>query len=136
VFVVFNIKYSFLLAFIIGVTNLIPYFGPFIGGAVVVLLMLLESPEKILYMIVFIIILQQLDSFIITPLVLGDKLKVNALWVVMGIILGGAIFGIWGIIFGAPLAAILVNTIERFVIWRQTEVKSLHKEGTGPAQSG
>ena len=84
-----------LIAVIVGVTNIIPFFGPFIGAIPCVLLLLLANPVHALMFLIFVIVLQQLDGNVIGPKILGDSTGLSALWVMFGILLFG---GLWGIV--------------------------------------
>ena len=104
---IMNIPYTMLVAVIIGVTNIIPIFGPYIGAIPCALLILMTDPLKGLYFIIFIILLQVLDGNIIGPKILGDKTGLETFWVIFAIILGGGLFGVVGLIMGVPLFAII-----------------------------
>ena len=90
---------------IVGVTNMIPYFGPFIGGIPSVLFMLLIDLKSALILAVVIICIQQLDGLIIGPKILGDKVGVRPLWVMFGITVGGSVAGVLGMFLGVPTVA-------------------------------
>mgnify|MGYP002624404909 CR=1 FL=1 len=105
VLIIFNIPYSLLIAVIVGVTNMIPYFGPFIGGIPSVLFMLLIDLKSALILAVVIICIQQLDGLIIGPKILGDKVGVRPLWVMFGITVGGSVAGVLGMFLGVPTVA-------------------------------
>ena len=102
-----NIPYTMLVAVTIGVTNIIPVFGPYIGAVPCAALILITDPLKGLYFIIFIILLQVLDGNVIGPKILGDKTGLETFWVIFAIILGGGLFGIVGLIVGVPLFAII-----------------------------
>ena len=102
-----NIPYTMLVAVTIGVTNIIPVFGPYIGAVPCAALILMTDPLKGLYFIIFIILLQILDGNIIGPKILGDKTGLETFWVIFAIILGGGLFGMGGLIIGVPLFAII-----------------------------
>ncbi len=107
--------YALLISFIVGVTNIIPFFGPFIGAIPSTFLILLDTPIKALYFIIFIIILQQFDGNILGPRILKDSLGISSFWVVFSIMLFGGLFGLVGMIIGAPLFAIIYNIIGRLI---------------------
>ncbi len=110
-----GLPYALLISFIVGVTNVIPFFGPFIGAIPSAFLILLDTPIKSLYFIIFIILLQQFDGNILGPRILKDSLGISSFWVVFSIMLFGGLFGVFGMIIGAPLFAIIYNIIGRFV---------------------
>lgn len=113
---VLNLPYPLLLSLIIGVTNMIPYFGPFIGAVPVSILTLLVSPIKCIWVVIFIIILQQFDGIILGPKILGNSIGLKPIGVIFAIIVGGAIAGPLGMFFGVPVFAVmftaLLNNIE------------------------
>lgn len=105
----FNMPYALLLAVIVGITNIIPYFGPIIGAVPCAFLILLVSPSKCLTFIVFIIILQQFDGNVLGPKILGNKTGLQSFWVLFSIIVFGGLFGFLGMLFGVPLFAIIYS---------------------------
>ena len=98
--------YPMLLATIIGVTNIIPFFGPFLGAVPSAILLLLIDPWQCLYFVIFVLILQQLDGNVIGPHILGDATGISAFWVVFSITLFGGLFGFLGMVVGVPLFAV------------------------------
>ncbi len=104
---ILKIPYAVLIAVIVGVTNIIPVFGPYIGAIPCAALVLVTEPIKGLYFIVFIILLQTLDGNVIGPKILGDKTGLETFWVIFAIIVGGGLFGIVGMIIGVPFFAIV-----------------------------
>lgn len=104
-----------LLAAIIGVTNVIPFFGPFIGAVPATLLILIEDPMKALWFIIFVLILQQLDGNVIGPKILGDRTGIAGFWVMFAIILFGGLWGLVGMVIAVPLFAVFYNLVKRFI---------------------
>ncbi len=104
-----------LIAVIIGVTNIIPFFGPFIGAVPCALLLLLENPMHCLTFIIFIIVLQQLDGNVIGPKILGDTTGLSSFWVLFSILFFGDIWGIVGMVVGVPLFAVIYDIIKKLV---------------------
>ena len=92
---------------IVGVTNIIPFFGPFLGAVPSIFLILLANPIRAVYFLIFIIILQQVDGNVIGPKILGDKTGLSSLWVIIAILVGGSFFGLPGMFFGVPVFACL-----------------------------
>lgn len=99
--------YAVLISMIIGVTNIIPYFGPFIGAIPSALILLMMNVKQGIIFIIFIIILQQIDGNVIGPIILGDRLKISSMWILFAILIGGGFFGVPGMILGAPCFACL-----------------------------
>lgn len=112
---ILGIPYALLVSVIVGITNIIPFFGPFIGAIPSALLILLVDPTKCLYFIVFIIVLQQVDGNIIGPKILGGSIGINGFWVMFAIILGGGLFGFWGMLIGVPVFVIIYTGVEMMV---------------------
>ena len=110
--------YPMLLAVIIGVTNVIPFFGPFIGAIPCALLVLLVSPLQCLYFCIFVLILQQFDGNILGPKILGDSTGLSSFWVLFSILLFGGLFGFVGMIVGVPLFAVFYSLVKDFIGWR------------------
>ncbi len=108
---------ALLVSVIIGVTNVIPFFGPFIGAVPATLLILIEDPVKALWFVLFIFILQQLDGNVIGPKILGDTTGLSSFWVLFSILLFGGLWGFVGMIVGVPLFAVLYDLIRKFALW-------------------
>ena len=104
-----------LLAVIIGVTNIIPFFGPFIGAIPCVLMLLIQNPMHALIFAVFVFALQQLDGNIIGPRILGDTTGLSSFWVLFAILLFGGLWGVAGMIVGVPLFAVIYDIIRQLV---------------------
>ena len=103
------------ISVIIGITNIIPFFGPFIGAIPCGLLLLLENPMHCLYFIIFIFVLQQLDGNVIGPKILGNTTGVSSFWVLFAILLFGGMWGVVGMVFGVPLFAVIYDIIRKLV---------------------
>lgn len=118
VMALFNWPYAMLISVIVGVTNVIPYFGPFIGAIPSILLLLIIDPRTAVMFGIFILILQQLDGNIIGPKILGDSTGLSAFWVVFSITLFSAIMGPIGMLIGVPTFAVIYSLIRDFAEWR------------------
>ena len=112
---IFRFPNALLVSAIVGVTNVIPFFGPFLGAIPAILLILIESPIKALWFGVFVLGLQQLDGNIIGPKILGDATGVSSFWVLFSILLFGGLWGLVGMIVAVPLFAVLYDIIRRLV---------------------
>jgi len=110
-----NIQYALLLSVIVGITNMIPVFGPFIGAMPGILILLMVHPIHALYFTIFIIALQQLDGNVIGPLILGDKLGLPSFWILFSVTVGGALFGIVGMFIGVPTFAVIYYGVVEFI---------------------
>ncbi|MDE6357046.1 MAG: AI-2E family transporter, partial [Eubacteriales bacterium] len=107
-----------LLSIIIGVTNMIPFFGPFIGAIPVILITLVSditNPLKCVWIGIFILALQQFDGNILGPKILGDSIGVKPLGIVFAIIVAGALFGPAGMFFGVPVFAVIFNLFSNYI---------------------
>ena len=107
VFTIFGIPYASLISFIIGVTNFIPFFGPFIGGIPSAIIILIADPSKVILFLIIIVVMQQIDGNLIQPKIIGDKTGLSSLGVIFAITLMGGIFGFIGLVIGAPTVALL-----------------------------
>ncbi|MBP9999985.1 MAG: AI-2E family transporter [Clostridiales bacterium] len=108
---ILRMPYTILVSVIIGVTNIIPFFGPYLGAIPCILLILLVDPMKGLYFIIFIFILQQFDGNILGPKILGDSTGLSSFMVIVAILIGGGLFGIGGMVIGVPIAAVIYATL-------------------------
>lgn len=107
-----RIPYSLLISIVVGVTNVIPYFGPFIGAIPSALLVLMLDPYKCLIFVIFILVLQQLDGNVIGPKILGNTTGVSSLGVLISILVGGGLFGLVGMLVCVPTYAVLYSLIK------------------------
>jgi len=120
----FKIEYPLLISVIVGITNIIPFFGPFIGAVPSILILLLVNPWSALWFSVFILILQQIDGNLIGPCILGDYVGVSAFWIMLAIVIGGGLFGFMGMLLGVPVFA-LVYAIVRTIADERLRKKGL-----------
>lgn len=102
---VLKIPYTPLVSVVVGVTNVIPFFGPFLGAIPSAFLILLVNPLKCLYFVIFVLLLQQLDGNVIGPKILGDSTGMSSFWVIVAILVGGGFFGVTGMFLGVPVFA-------------------------------
>lgn len=112
---ILKFPYAPLVSVFVGVTNIIPFFGPFLGAIPSVFLILLVSPMKALYFVIFVLALQQLDGNVIGPKILGNTTGLSGLWVIIAILVGGGFFGIAGMFFGVPVCGCLYSLVNFFV---------------------
>lgn len=109
---VIKMPYNLLISVIIGVTNIIPFFGPFIGAVPSILIVLFVSPIKALWLAVAVFVIQQIDGNIIGPKILGESIGISAFWILFSLLVGGKLFGIPGLVIGVPLFAIVYSIIK------------------------
>jgi predicted PurR-regulated permease PerM len=112
---ILNMPYTMLISIIVGVTNIIPFFGPYLGAIPSALLLLVIDPMDALYFIIFILVLQQIDGNIIGPVILGDATGLGSLWVVVAILVFGGLFGVVGMVIGVPLFAVLYKIASELI---------------------
>lgn len=110
-----NMPYAMLISVIVGVTNIIPFFGPYVGAIPSAVLVLMVDPVKCLYFIIFILILQQLDGNFIGPKILGQSTGLTGFWVIFSITIFGGLFGVIGMIIGVPFFAVVYAMIRRII---------------------
>jgi len=113
---IFKFPSALLVSVIIGVTNVIPFFGPFIGAIPATLLILIQNPIKALWFVLFVLVLQQVDGNIIGPKILGNSTGLSSFWVLFAILLFGGLWGFAGMIVGVPLFAVIYDVIKKLVI--------------------
>ena len=112
---VLKLPYTSMIALIIGVTNVIPVFGPFLGAIPVIIILCLIDPFSALIFAIFIFILQQCDGNIIKPIVLGDKLGMSGFWILFSVTVGGALFGVVGMFLGVPVFALIYAGVHDYI---------------------
>lgn len=121
---IFGFPYPILISAIIGITNVIPFFGPFIGAIPAAIIILLVSPMYSLYFLILIFILQQVDGNIIGPAILGNTTGIASFWVLFSIVIGGGLFGFIGMVLGVPVFAIIYYYFSRSIN-KRLEAKGL-----------
>ena len=112
---VLNMPYALLVSVLVGVTNIIPFFGPLIGAIPSSIIILMVDPFKCLIFIIFIILLQQLDGNIIGPKILGSTVGINGFWVMFSIIFGAGLFGFWGMLLGVPVFVVIYTVVNESI---------------------
>ena len=112
-----RMPYVLLVSVIVGVTNVIPFFGPFIGAVPSAFLILLVSPVKCFWFLGFILLLQQFDGNILGPKILGDSTGLSSFWVLFSILLFGGLFGFVGMIIGVPTFAVFYKLLKELIVW-------------------
>ena len=112
---VLRIPNTLLISVFVGITNIIPFFGPLIGAVPSTLLILIESPIKAVWFVIFVVVLQQLDGNVIGPRIMGNKIGISGFWVMFAIIFFGGIWGIVGMVIGVPLFAVIYDLVRKLV---------------------
>lgn len=125
---ILDIPYASIAAIVIGFTNIIPYFGPIIGAVISSVLILFVSPVKALIFLVFSTLLQQFESNLIYPHVVGNSVGLSALWVLFAVSVGGGLFGIPGMIFGLPTFSVIYELLRRWTNYRLEVKRNLAKK--------
>ena len=121
--VITRMPYALLVSVIVGVTNIIPFFGPYLGAIPSALLILTVSPIKCLIFLIFVILLQQFDGNYLGPLILGDRLGISGIWILFSILVFSSLWGILGMLIGVPVFAVIYDLISSIV------ASSLRKRG-------
>ena len=114
-FIILNIPYALPFSLVIGVTNMIPYFGNIIGMAPAVIITIFFNPIKSVEIVLFIVTLSNIDGWFISPKIIGDKIGLSPLLIILGIVLGGGLFGIIGMLLGVPAIALIKTLLENFM---------------------
>ncbi len=112
---ILRLPYAALISLIVGITNVIPYFGPIVGAIPGVLILAVQSPAQALWFLIFILLLQQFDGNILGPKILGDSIGLSPLWIIFSIMLFSGLLGIPGMFIGVPLFAILFNLVRQLI---------------------
>lgn len=120
---ILQLPYAVLISVIVGVTNVIPYFGPIIGAIPSVLIVFFASPFQALVLAIFILALQQFDGNILGPKILGDSIGLPPFWIIFAVIVGGGLFGVPGMFMGVPVFAVFYTLLTSYLSY------SLHKRG-------
>ncbi|HBA38053.1 MAG TPA: AI-2E family transporter [Firmicutes bacterium] len=112
---IFKVPYALIISLIVGITNIIPYFGPFIGAIPCIVFLLLIDPAKAITFAVLILLIQQFDGNILGPKLIGNKTGIKSFWVLFSILLFGGIFGFVGMIFGVPVFAVIYSVVNNLI---------------------
>ena len=115
---IFRWPYAMLISVIVGVTNVIPYFGPFFGAIPSILILLIVDPLTAFWFALFILLLQQLDGNVIGPKILGDSTGLSPFWVIFAITIFGSLMGVVGMFIGVPLFAVIYSLVAEFTEYR------------------
>lgn len=124
---IFKFPYPVLVGFIAGITNVIPVLGPFIGAVPCLIIILLADPSKVLWYLIFVVVLQQVDGNIICPKIVGDSIGLDGIWVVFVVLVGGGLFGILGSVLGVPAFAIAFRLYNEW-LEKRLSTKKVKKE--------
>ena len=123
---VLGLPYAILISVIVGVTNIIPFFGPYIGAIPSAIILLTVSPMSCLIFVIFIVILQQVDGNIIGPKILGSSTGLSGIWVLFSILFFGGLFGFVGMLIGVPVFAVIYDLIRQLIV-RGLELRNKSK---------
>lgn len=105
--------YAVLISVIVGITNIIPFLGPYLGGVPCALLILMVDPKMCLYFVIFLIVMQQFDGNVLEPKILGDSTGISSFWVLFAITFFGGIFGLFGMFIGVPVFAVFYTEVKK-----------------------
>lgn len=141
---IFDIPFPLLVAVVMGVTNIIPYFGPFIGAIPCAFLILMESPIKSLIFIAIVLVIQNLNGNVINPRIIGESMGLSSFWVIFAILAGQGVLGFWGMIIGIPVFAVVYSAGKTIIASRlkkkalpynsdyYTDIKYFEEDGLKP----
>ena len=141
---IFDIPFALLVSVIMGLTNIIPYFGPFIGAIPSAFLILMEDPLKSLIFIIIVLIIQNVNGNVISPKILGESMGLSSFWVIFAILAGQGLIGFWGMIIGIPVFAVVYSAAKTFISARlkkkalphnsecYTDIKCIDEESKTP----
>ena len=132
---IMGMPYALLSAGIIAITNVIPFFGPFIGGIPTVFIVMINDFRQGVIYVIFLLILQQVEGNVIEPMIMEDQTGVSKFWITFALLLCGGVFGIAGMIFAVPLFAVIFYSV-RIYVDRSLENKELPKSSAAYAEAG
>ena len=121
--IIFKMPYATMISVIVGVTNIIPYFGPYIGAIPSALIILLVDPSKCIWFLLFVFVLQQFDGSILGPKILGSKTGLSSFWVLFSLLVFGSLFGVIGMIIGVPIFSIIYSYVNNILKKKLEEKK-------------
>lgn len=131
---ILRVPYPMLVSVVVGVTNIIPFFGPIIGAIPCLMILVIVDPWASLRFLILVVALQQFDGNILGPKILGDSTGLSAIWVLVAIVVGGGLFGFPGMILGVPTFAVLYELVRQ---WVNKQLKAKQIDGNGnPLKSG
>ncbi len=122
---IFKFDYALLISVVVGITNVIPFFGPIIGAIPCGFLLLLIDPIQCLWFIVFVVILQQFDGNVLGPKILGETVGISGFWILFSVIVGGGLFGLPGMLLGVPVFAVIYTLIDEGVTKRLKDKRDM-----------
>jgi len=132
---ILRLPYGALISLLVGVTNMIPYFGPLIGAIPGTLILLIINPSQALIFVIMVFLLQQFDGAILGPKILGDSTGLQPIWIIFAITVGGSIAGVLGMFLGVPVVAViahLMNILITYMIKRREDSESNPREDNDP----
>lgn len=124
---IMRMEFTVLISVIVGVTNIIPFFGPFFGAIPSAILLLITAPKQVIPFVIFILILQQFDGNILGPKILGDSTGLTPFWVMFAIFVGGGLFGFAGMVLGVPVFAVIYALVSEFIAYLLKRKKLSHR---------
>ncbi len=113
---IIDIPFALMISVIVGITNVIPFFGPFIGAIPSVFILLLEDPLEALYFVIIIVVIQQIDGNIIGPKIVGNAIGISSFWVLLSVLIGGGLFGFPGMALGVPVFAVFYRYADKLTM--------------------
>lgn len=120
---ILRLDYAVLMSLLVGITNMIPYIGPWIGGAIGAILLFVVNPSDAFIFVILILILQAFDGYILGPKILGEKVGIRPLWILLSVLIGGSIAGIFGMFMGTPIFAVITYLLNKDIDKKLQEKK-------------
>lgn len=120
---ILRLDYAVLMSLLVGITNMIPYIGPWIGGAIGTILLFVVNPSDAFIFVILILILQVFDGYILGPKILGEKVGIRPLWILLSVLIGGSIAGIFGMFMGTPIFAVITYLLNKDIDKKLQEKK-------------
>jgi predicted PurR-regulated permease PerM len=133
VFALLGVRYLVLMAAIVALSTLVPFIGPFVGAVPPIVIALLDSPQKAIYVAISLLVMHIVDGYFIEPVVFGEKMGLSPFWILFSIILGGGLFGIWGVLLAVPVAAVLRLLITGYI--RSRQARRQREQDQGPTSA-
>jgi predicted PurR-regulated permease PerM len=121
VFSILHVHYLVLMSALVALSTLVPYIGPFVGAVPPIVISLLDSPQKAIYVGIAILAMHFVDGYFIEPYVFSDQLGLSPFWILLSVILGGGLFGLWGVLLAVPVAAVIKLLISQYIQMRQAK---------------
>jgi predicted PurR-regulated permease PerM len=129
VFSILGVRYTVLMSAIVALSTLVPYIGPFVGAVPPIVLSLIDSPQKGITVAIAIVVIHAVDNYFFEPAIFSDRMGLSPFWILLSVIVGGGLFGFWGVLLAVPAASVIKLLIVRYIRGRQ--LKKRREKGAG-----